>query len=395
MGKKTASKQKIEQKKKEQRKRQILAVVFAVLFIAAVIALFMWRLAAIEKAEAEAAANAEQLIQAELQKNRICRRRAYCPEKRNANLSGEFNDKLTVGIAWRVDKYAASDVERSLKQLGIKCVYLKEVKYNDWKYKKHKIPASYQTKSGYLKEEYADLIKDHGFRNSNAAEVMEGIDAVIFSGGEDISPSLYAAPDYTDANSSLNFYNASRDVADYLLMDYCLSNDVPVLGICRGMQLLGVVSGTSMIKDIPKYSKANGNIITEKHRPAKQPGSAKMYSSHNVYPLGDDSIFASIIDRDILEKVPSKHHQAVLDIAGTKLAATGYSKPDGSEIIEVIERRDKKFAVGVLFHPEIAVMRHLNKSYDRKNFMSKDDGLIFFKALCNSANLTYHIREPR
>ncbi|MBQ1890499.1 MAG: gamma-glutamyl-gamma-aminobutyrate hydrolase family protein, partial [Selenomonas sp.] len=53
-------------------------------------------------------------------------------------------------------------------------------------------------------------------------------------------------------------YSAERDVSDYLLMSYCLEKDVPVLAICRGMQMLSVVSGADIIQDIPTYMSGLG-----------------------------------------------------------------------------------------------------------------------------------------
>ena len=78
---------------------------------------------------------------------------------------------------------------------------------------------------------------------------MQGIDGVFFTGGEDVSPSLFAKPQ-TEANEGEEI-NATRDISDYTLMAYCLENDVPTLGACRGEQVLGIVSGAGFIQDIP------------------------------------------------------------------------------------------------------------------------------------------------
>ena len=121
-----------------------------------------------------------------------------------------------------------------------------------------------------LKQEYADQIKAKNLANSNVGEAMAGIDGVFFTGGEDVSPTLFKVPQ-KEANMGEEI-NATRDISDYTLMAYCLSKDVPTLGACRGMQVMSIVSGTGFIQDIPAYYQAKGKTYDDSHRmPADAP----------------------------------------------------------------------------------------------------------------------------
>ena len=130
-----------------------------------------------------------------------------------------------------------------------------------------------------LKQEYADQIKAKNLANSNVGEAMAGIDGVFFTGGEDVSPSLFKVPQKEDNMGEE--INATRDISDYTLMAYCLSKDVPTLGACRGMQVMSIVSGTGFIQDIPAYYQAKGKTYDDSHRmPADAPD--RDYARHVV-----------------------------------------------------------------------------------------------------------------
>lgn len=64
-------------------------------------------------------------------------------------------------------------------------------------------------------------------------------------------------------------YNAERDISDYLTMAYCLDNDIPVMGFCRGMQMLSVVSGAEVIQDVPAYFAELGLEYNDEHNNRK------------------------------------------------------------------------------------------------------------------------------
>ena len=96
------------------------------------------------------------------------------------------------------------------------------------------------------------------WHDSNAEDAVKDIGFVVFTGGEDISPSLFYEPEPWHGVVEEIDYNAERDVSDYLTMSYCLDHDIPVLGSCRGMQMLAVVSGAEIMQDIPSYFLEHG-----------------------------------------------------------------------------------------------------------------------------------------
>ena len=183
---------------------------------------------------------------------------------------------------------------------------------------------------------------------------MEGIPAVVFPGGEDISPSLYydpQVPEYTEGCSP------ERDVSDFLLMNYCLEEDIPFIAICRGMQMLCVVSGADLVQDLGEYYEDQGIDYQYDHRDEpEEPDGDREFVYHDVTVTDKDSLLYQIMGMETLEDTPSFHHQAVVSVDGTRLIVTGTVEADGVEIIEAVERPDKEFVIGLQFHPEIAVV---------------------------------------
>lgn len=164
--------------------------------------------------------------------------------------------KPVIGIAWRSDNNDAfyQYWETTIKEAGGYPVHLQQVKSNDNWYSSYDMLApTYVDSDGMLSQKCATTIKKNGYAYSNAADVMNGIDAVFFPGGEDISTTLFSIPEQMLVNEG---FNPTRDISDYLLMDYCLSKDVPIFCICRGAQMLAIASGASLIQDM--Y--ADGNL---------------------------------------------------------------------------------------------------------------------------------------
>jgi putative glutamine amidotransferase len=159
--------------------------------------------------------------------------------------------------------------------------------------------------------------------------VLERLDAVVFAGGADLDPALYGAEPH-DATGSVR---AGRDAAEAPLMRAALDRDLPVLGICRGMQLMSVVCGGSLVQHLPD------EVGHERHRP--EPG---VYGRHDVGLAPGSRAHAILGDR---VTVPSYHHQGVASPGS--LDVTGWAD-DGTP--EVVEAPDRAFAIGVLWHPE-------------------------------------------
>jgi putative glutamine amidotransferase len=148
----------------------------------------------------------------------------------------------TIGIAWRADLDSEfyTNMVRAIEDAGAKPVLLSQSVSEDLSYDGNKkLQSSCVDSNGILKVEYAAKIRANSYTHSNAKTVVGSLDTVIFTGGEDISPSLFATPEEWHGIEAEKDYNATRDVSDYLTMSYCVANDIKLMGFCRGMQMLG------------------------------------------------------------------------------------------------------------------------------------------------------------
>jgi putative glutamine amidotransferase len=161
------------------------------------------------------------------------------------------------------------------------------------------------------------------------AEVLQRLDAVVFAGGADLDPGLYGEEPHPETTG----LRPERDAAEVPLMKAALDRDVPLLGICRGMQVLSVVRGGSLVQHLPDA------VGHDRHRPA--PGT---YGLHDVR-LERGSLAHRLLGDQV--SVPSYHHQGLAS-AGD-LSVTGWAD-DGTP--EVVEDPSLRFAPGVLWHPE-------------------------------------------
>ena len=159
--------------------------------------------------------------------------------------------------------------------------------------------------------------------------VLDRLDAIVFAGGADLDPALYGEQPHAETTG----LRPERDAAEVPLMRAALDRDLPLLGVCRGMQLLAVVCGGTLVQHLPD------EVGHERHRPS--PG---VYGMHEVR-LESGSRAAAILGEQV--SVPSYHHQG-LDSPGS-LSVTGWAD-DGTA--EVVEHLDRRFALGVLWHPE-------------------------------------------
>jgi len=163
-----------------------------------------------------------------------------------------------------------------------------------------------------------------------AASVVAALDGLVLAGGADLSPSLYdAEPDPQTAG-----VRADRDAGEVALLQAATEADLPVLGICRGMQLMCAVAGGRLIQHLPDA------IGSERHRVAQGE-----YHDHPVTTVAGTRL-AELLGRS--SKVPSYHHQGVAD--GGSLTVAAHAEEDGT--VEAVERPGARFALGVLWHPE-------------------------------------------
>ena len=290
-----------------------------------------------------------------------------------------------IGIAWRadIDSEFYTNIVSAIEEAGGQPVLLGQVKSKDLEYDLNGKLINGVDENGALDVNAGKLIRNNTWEGSNAADVIGDIDTVIFTGGEDISSSLFLKQVSWHGIEAEKDYNAERDVSDYLTMSYCLDHDIAVIGFCRGMQMLAVISGAEMIQDIPTFYANKGIEYHFEHRNNKiSPDSYRDYSSHSV-DINEDSIVYDIFETKTLTGCPSWHHQAVENVDNTLLKVTASVEFDGIRIIEAVERTDKEFAIGLQFHPEAAIVKHINKAYNANNFMDYDTAIRVFEKIVN------------
>jgi putative glutamine amidotransferase len=173
------------------------------------------------------------------------------------------------------------------------------------------------------------------------AAVVKGVGGLLIAGGNDVRPSLYGE----SAHPTFEAAEAGRDEYEIELVRRAREADLPVFAICRGVQLLNVAHGGTLIQDIP--SQLTGTLEHELAVPPHQPFDL----AHEIWVESDSRLAAVLRERlegrDSLE-VNSRHHQA-LKALGEGLVTTA-TAPDG--VIEAVEDPNRCFWLGVQWHPE-------------------------------------------
>jgi putative glutamine amidotransferase len=288
-----------------------------------------------------------------------------------------------IGIAWRADTDSEfyTNATEAIRKAGAKPVLLGQVFANYLTYDESGKLVGCTDEVGSMTIEAADKIKTNLWENTNVEEVMNGIDAVIFTGGEDISSSLFRTPEPWHGIEAEIDYNATSDASDYILMSYCIEKDIATVGFCRGMQMLAVVSGATMIQDIPTHFEVLGLDYRFEHRNEKATSeSYRDYAAHDV-KLASGSLASSIYNTDVLYGCPSWHHQAVLSVEGTELIVSGTTSTNTEDMMEIIEYKGKGFIIGFQFHPEAAAVKQMSNAENASNFMGLETSMLVFEAL--------------
>ena len=301
----------------------------------------------------------------------------------------EASQKTVVGIAWRADTDSEffTNVCRAVEAAGGEWVMLNQVFSADLSYDEEGRLTEGKTEIGMLDETAAKYVKCNTWHGSNAAEAVRNVSIVLFTGGEDISPTLYYTPEEWHGIEAEIDYNAERDVSDYLTMAYCLDCDIPLMGFCRGAQMLGVISGGEVIQDIPTWFENQDMAYDYTHRNQKAtPESYRDYAPHTVQVAKGSRLY-DIVGADTLAGCPSWHHQAVKNVDNTRLTVTGYTETNGVPMIEALERTDKTFAVGLQFHPEAALVKNLDGAANKDDYMDYKTALSIFQYIVNEAYL--------
>jgi putative glutamine amidotransferase len=173
------------------------------------------------------------------------------------------------------------------------------------------------------------------------ADVVRSVGGVLLAGGGDVRPSIYGE----QAHSTFDAAEAGRDDYEIELVRRALDADVPVFAICRGIQLLNVARGGTLIQDIA--SQVTGALEHKLTVPPHQ----SFELAHEVW-MEKDSLLATLMREPLAGadncNVNSRHHQAVKTLGEGLIAAA--TAPDG--VIEAIEDPSRGFCVGVQWHPE-------------------------------------------
>ncbi|MEI3604121.1 gamma-glutamyl-gamma-aminobutyrate hydrolase family protein [Pseudogracilibacillus sp. SE30717A] len=169
---------------------------------------------------------------------------------------------------------------------------------------------------------------------NNINQIADMIDGLYLTGGNDIDPTLFNE----EPHPKLGRINPARDEYEIALTKKMIEQNKPVLGVCRGSQILNIALGGTMYQDI--YSQKEGELLQhQQNAPAD-------HSSHYIH-VAENSLLSRLVGKDKI-KVNSRHHQAN-DKLGSALTVSGTAS-DG--VIEAIEGDSETFVLGLQWHPE-------------------------------------------
>jgi putative glutamine amidotransferase len=213
------------------------------------------------------------------------------------------------------------------------CTALEHARWSVWDQEAMLLPRSYidaVQRAGGL----ALMLPPDPLAADEPDEWLDVIDALVLAGGADVDPAAYGA----DRDPHTLGTVPERDEFEIALAQRALERDLPFLGICRGMQVMNVARGGTLIQHLPD------DMGHEDHRRAL--GTFEN-ADHDVR-LADGSLAARVAGERI-HSTKSHHHQGVRDI-GEGLEVTGWATVD--DLPEVIEDPTRRFALGVQWHPE-------------------------------------------
>ncbi len=167
---------------------------------------------------------------------------------------------------------------------------------------------------------------------AETSELMRGVGGLLLSGGPDVHPERYGQEPDPGARLQLR---PELDELEFRVLEYSLSEDMPVLAICRGMQVLNVAFGGKLIQDL------SGHRNDDDH---------KEHASHLIY-VAPGAKSAAIIGSAGFFKVNSYHHQGLTEAQrAPRLMSTAYSVDDG--LVEGLESPEHSWVIGLQCHPE-------------------------------------------
>ena len=195
----------------------------------------------------------------------------------------------------------------------------------------------WETEAALVPAAYVHAIERAGGRpllvppsHEAVSETLDALDGILFSGGSDMDPAAYGA----DAHPETTGVRPDRDRAELALLTAALERDMPVLAVCRGSQIMNVARGGDLIQHLPDV------VGHDQHKHA-----AGEFSDHGVRVVPE-----TLLGRLVGEHAPVKsHHHQGYGRLGAGLRASAWAD-DGTP--EALEDPAKRFALGVLWHPE-------------------------------------------
>ena len=204
--------------------------------------------------------------------------------------------------------------------------YLTEARFGAWELEAALVPASY-VKAIDRAGGRPVLVPPSG---DAVEETLDALDGLVFSGGSDVDPETYGQEPHPETKE----VHPERDRAELALLEAALARDVPVLAVCRGSQVLNVALGGDLVQHLPEV------VGDEKHK--HTPG---VFADHDVSLEPGTRLAHLLGDR---APVKSHHHQGFGRLGGGLREAA--RAEDGT--LEAVEDPSRRFALGVLWHPE-------------------------------------------
>lgn len=174
---------------------------------------------------------------------------------------------------------------------------------------------------------------DPGWEDDSDA-VLDACDALLLAGGSDVDPASYGAEPHPKTFGVL----PARDQCELALLRAALQRDMPVLGICRGMQLMNVAYGGTLTQHLT-------DVIGDRRH---QPKLGDFEGTGHAVSLESNSVLSRAISA--IEVMALSHHHQAVDRIGDGVVISGRSVSD--ELPEALEISGMRFAVGVQWHPE-------------------------------------------
>jgi putative glutamine amidotransferase len=214
--------------------------------------------------------------------------------------------------------------------IGI-CTYFDEIRWGAWQDRAAMVPAGYVgavQRAGGI----ALLLPPDREAVDDPDPLLDPLDGLILAGGVDVGPATYGADPHPETDPP----NELRDAFELAMARRALEREIPLLGICRGMQVMNVAAGGTLHQHLPDI------VGHDEHRVE-----LGTFNEHAVR-LADGSLAARATGERV-HRTKSHHHQGI-DAVGEGFVVTGWSELD--ELPEAIEDPGRRFALGVQWHPE-------------------------------------------